>query len=185
MGGRWAFQVNNSTPPAGLSNRLRGGFVADIIGGGTSTDTLTCGGGADVFFFKSMNPASTAPSCSLTDTITDFSQSDGDTISLTGIDANTTAGGNQTFSFVGESAFSRTAGELPLCASRGQTVVEMDRDGDGVTGSVPEPRWSGRSNGGRFRTVKRTKGQSAGGSGSPARSISGDNETRRDAFEQS
>ena len=112
------------------ADRLRGGFGADNIGGGTGTDTLTGGGGADVFFFGDESHLNST--FALTDTITDFSQSDGDTISLTGIDANTTAGGNQAFSFVGQSAFSGTAGELRYAQAGGQTVVEMDRDGDGV-----------------------------------------------------
>jgi len=112
------------------ADRLRGGFGADNIGGGTGTDTLTGGGGADVFFFGDDTHLNST--FALTDTIMDFSQSDGDTISLTGIDANTTAGGNQAFSFVGDSAFSGTAGELRYAQAGGQTVVEMDRDGDGV-----------------------------------------------------
>lgn len=112
------------------ADRLRGGFGADNIGGGTGTDTLTGGGGADVFFFGDDTHLNST--FALTDTITDFSQSDDDTISLTGIDANTKAGGNQAFSFVGDSAFSGTAGELRYAQAGGQTVVEMDRDGDGV-----------------------------------------------------
>lgn len=112
------------------ADRLRGGFGADSIGGGTGTDTLTGGGGSDVFFFGDATHLNST--FALTDTITDFSQSDDDTISLTGIDANTTAGGNQAFSFVGDSAFSGTAGELRYAQAGGQTVVEMDRDGDGV-----------------------------------------------------
>ena len=44
--------------------------------------------------------------------IKDFSRSQGDVIDLSGIDANTKAGGNQSFSFIGSKGFSGDAGDL-------------------------------------------------------------------------
>jgi hypothetical protein len=47
-----------------------------------------------------------------TDVITDFSRSDRDRISLSGIDANASVGGDQAFTFIGTGAFTGSAGQL-------------------------------------------------------------------------
>jgi branched-chain amino acid transport system substrate-binding protein len=86
--------------------------------------------GADVFFFD--DPADLASSVDLADLITDFTQADGDTISFNEFDADTTTDGEQAFAFIGDAAFSGTAGELRYVQDNGQTVIEMDRDGDGM-----------------------------------------------------
>ncbi|MDP4575595.1 M10 family metallopeptidase C-terminal domain-containing protein [Qipengyuania sp. G39] len=108
---------------------LEGGYGADNLGGGAGRDILVGGGGADVFRFDSADHL--ALDRAATDLIRDFRQSDGDLMNFTAIDADTTTEGNQAFAFIGGQAFSRTAGELRFTHSNGQTVIAMDRDGDG------------------------------------------------------
>jgi hypothetical protein len=61
----------------------------------------------------------------------DFSQAEHDTIGLSAIDANTTKGGNQRFTFVGDDEFSRRAGELRFLEKGSDTYVYGDVDGNG------------------------------------------------------
>ncbi|MFG1379946.1 type I secretion C-terminal target domain-containing protein, partial [Xanthobacter autotrophicus] len=67
------------------------------------------------------------------DTITDFSAAQGDRIDLSQIDANTTVGGNQDFTFLGTAAFTGHAGELRETAVAGGYLVSGDLNGDGVS----------------------------------------------------
>ena len=73
-----------------------GGTGNDVIGGGAGSDTMTGGAGHDTFDFRSVGQLK-GPDIDL---ITDFSQSQGDTIDLSLIDANTALAGNQAFTFV-------------------------------------------------------------------------------------
>ena len=63
------------------------------------------------------------------DTISDFSSAEGDRIDLAGIDANTTAGGNQAFDFIGTQGFHGVAGELRFGPGAGQIYGDVDGDG--------------------------------------------------------
>lgn len=63
----------------------------------------------------------------LFDVIEDFT-SGSDFINLHKIDANRTIGGNQHFKFIGDNAFSHTAGELRLTS---HNVLLGDVNGDG------------------------------------------------------
>jgi hypothetical protein len=66
------------------------------------------------------------------DGIQDFNL--GDLIDLSRIDANTLITGDQAFTFVGQNAFSRTAGELRYQNQAGPVwLVQGDSDGDGVS----------------------------------------------------
>ena len=109
---------------------LFGGHGRDILDGGSGIDALTGGRGADLFRFSS-NTDLHAESA-LSDTITDFDQTQGDLIDVSGIDADTLTPGNQAFSFIGDAAFSATVGELRYIQSGADTLVEMDTDGDGI-----------------------------------------------------
>ena len=111
-------------------DRLFGGYGADNLAGGAGTDRLSGGGGSDVFVFGSAGDLGV--SLALADVITDFSRSAGDLINLAAVDADTTTSGNQGFAFIGDAAFTGTAGELRYVQSNGQTVIEMDRNGDGA-----------------------------------------------------
>ncbi|MCB2065650.1 MAG: hypothetical protein KDE15_03295, partial [Erythrobacter sp.] len=66
------------------------------------------------------------------DRIRDFNQAQGDVIDLTAIDA-IAGGGDDAFSFIGDAAFSHSAGELRFQQFTGYTMIQMDTDGDGVT----------------------------------------------------
>lgn len=90
-----------------------------------SARDLTGRQGADTFVFASAAHARG-------DTITDFRPGQGDVIDLSGSDADSGAAGHQTFDFVGTANFSGTAGELAVRTAGNITIVEADRDANGV-----------------------------------------------------
>ncbi|MEH2256748.1 calcium-binding protein [Nostoc sp.] len=82
-----------------------GGDGDDTLAGGTGKDILTGGSGNDTFDY---NSTSDSP-LSSRDLITDFrgnGNSLGDRIDVSTIDANSTIGGNQAFTFIGSGQFS-------------------------------------------------------------------------------
>jgi Ca2+-binding RTX toxin-like protein len=109
---------------------LTGGDGADLIVGGAGADSLTGGGGADTFRYDAASD-----SVGLADLIGDF-QSGLDRIDLSRIDADTIAGGNQAFSWIGSNAFSGSAGELRTYEADGYRLVEGDTDGNGLADFV-------------------------------------------------
>lgn len=108
---------------------LYGGAGRDKLSGEAGADKLHGGGGADMFIFTPLKDSTVAAAGR--DTIFDFSRKEGDRIDLKGIDASTTAGGNQAFSFIGADTFSKTAGELRYERKDGGTYVYGDVNGDG------------------------------------------------------
>jgi len=110
------------------NDTLDGGNGLDMLIGGDGSDTLTGGSGNDVFVFADVGGVAANGK----DTITDLSA--GDTIDLSGIDADTTAGGDQAFAVV--SRFDGHAGELMLKYGGGMTKVLLDTDGDRHTDIV-------------------------------------------------
>jgi Ca2+-binding RTX toxin-like protein len=109
---------------------LTGGSGADLIFGGLRGDTLTGGAGNDIFRYDKVEESNSTER----DGIQDFNA--GDLIDLSRIDANTLVEGNQAFSFIGNAAFSGTAGELRFeNISLGGPVwmVQGDNNGDGVS----------------------------------------------------
>ena len=115
----------------GGSDTIDGGAGNDVIAGNAGRDFLTGGSGADRFVFTSITDS--APGPVNADVITDFSQAQGDRVQLAAIDA-IPGGADDKFAFIGTAAFSGTAGELRYRheAGTGDTLVEMDVDGDGV-----------------------------------------------------
>jgi Ca2+-binding RTX toxin-like protein len=113
----------------GGRDTLDGGAGADLIDGGVGKDTLTGGTERDVFQFRDGDFGATR---GLADTITDFSQADAERIQLNLVDADTTAGGNQAFAWIGNAAFTGIAGQLHYAQAGGNTYVEGDTDGDGL-----------------------------------------------------
>ena len=120
------------------SDRLNGGSGADLLSGGAGQDVLfgggghdrlIGGGGSDRFNFADGHLGERPGQ---TDTIVDFRQVQGDMIRLTGIDADTTVAGDQAFTFIGEAAFTSTAGEMRYYQNDGHTYLEMDTNGDGM-----------------------------------------------------
>lgn len=129
---------NNTLLGLGGSDTIHGGLGRDQIDGGAGQDriygdqdpdTLTGGADADRFIFDDGHLGS---SVDATDTITDFSHAEGDRISLRSLDADSTTGGDQDFVFLGQDGFTGTAGELRFDFEGGNTVVQMDTDGDGM-----------------------------------------------------
>lgn len=113
------------------ADTLDGGNSDDIVSGGYGVDTLTGGAGADRFLFST---ADLFAAGTLIDVITDFSQADGDIIDFTGLDGDSTAVGQQGFTFIGTAQFTGTAGEVRYgyMAANDWTVIRADLDGDGV-----------------------------------------------------
>jgi serralysin len=114
------------------ADRLSGGGGNDILVGGAGPDSIAGGAGADTFRFLGGDLTVGFSS----DRIEDFI-SGTDKIDLSGIDANGAAGGDQTFRFIGDAAFSGAAGELRyqvieagIFFSDG-TLLEADTNGDG------------------------------------------------------
>ena len=107
---------------------LRGGDGNDILIGSWGVDTMTGGTGADTFLFKAGH---TGRLMTTADTILDFTSAEGDVIDLSLIDA-IAGGGDDAFTFIGDAAFSGTAGELRFFLSDGRAYVAGDTDGDGV-----------------------------------------------------
>ncbi|MCV3763985.1 calcium-binding protein [Rhizobium sp. TRM95796] len=107
---------------------LAGGNGADILTGGAGIDTLSGNAGADTFVFALGDSSANRAKA---DTITDFNGKQGDIIDLSGIDANDAKNGDQAFSFIGDDAFSKHAGELRAYITNGERYVAGDNNGDG------------------------------------------------------
>ena len=103
---------------------LVGGLGADYLLGGSGFDFLSGGSGADVFDFDFASESAVG---SRRDIISDFRAAQNDVIDLSSIDANARVSGNQSFSFIGGSAFSGQAGELQFKGG----IISGDANGDG------------------------------------------------------
>ena len=105
---------------------LIGGAGNDELSGGTGTDRLIGGGGADSFVFDegAESPAQ-AP-----DLVFDFNAVQGDQIDVSGIDAISDTTEKDEFIFVGEDAFSGSAGELRFVHDGSDGLLEGDVNGD-------------------------------------------------------
>ncbi|WGM41167.1 calcium-binding protein [Caulobacter sp. NIBR1757] len=115
------------------SDNLSGGTGNDILEGGSGNNVMSGGTGSDVFKIgqDSVRLSGSSALALQTDQILDFSQSAGDRIDLTAIDADSTVAGDQAFTFV--STFGFHAGEATLIYDAGvnQTILRLDIDGDG------------------------------------------------------
>ena len=106
---------------------ISAGSGNDTLVGGSGVDTLTGGAGNDTFVFNLVSDSSnTAP-----DIITDFKHA-ADLIDLSHIDANSSAAGNQAFSFIGGATFGHHAGELRVATASDGVHVYGDVNGDGL-----------------------------------------------------
>jgi Ca2+-binding RTX toxin-like protein len=114
----------------GGNDHLSGGSGNDKLTGGAGADDLWGGSGADTFIFKSVKE--TTVSGAGRDTIFDFSTRQKDKIDLSAIDANTTKGGNQAFSFIGTKAFGGKAGKLRYEKAKSDTYMHGDVNGDKI-----------------------------------------------------
>jgi serralysin len=104
---------------------LTGGIGNDTLVGGSGSDRLTGGVGNDVFKFNSV---SDSPAGVSRDIISDFAGNGnlpGDRIDLSSIDANSTRGGNQAFTYIGAGAFS-APGQIRYSGG----ILQASTDGD-------------------------------------------------------
>ncbi|WP_372070106.1 hemolysin (plasmid) [Tistrella mobilis] len=126
-------EVNHLRGEAG-NDVLDGRGGADLLQGGAGADQLTGGTGADNFLY--LNLSDSGKTSGTWDTITDFSQTDGDKIDVSAIDAYVGSPGNQTFTFIGSAGYSGTPGELRANVSNGYTYIGVDVDGDQASDMV-------------------------------------------------
>jgi len=127
----------------GGDDALNGGANGDLLDGGPGQDVLTGGPGGDTFVFGMDGfggPFSTVPywehesTVSYPDYINDFSQAEGDKIDLFEINFYTQVlYTSQGLHFIGDNAFSGTAGEFryEVFGSKNYTAIAGDTDGDG------------------------------------------------------
>ena len=108
-------------------DELRGNDGRDTLIGGSGMDLLTGGRGADLFVFRDGDFAGLDGASA--DRIFDFSRGQSDLIDLSAVDA-VEGGEDDAFTFIGNAAFSGTAGELRYEFIDGYTMVTMDVDGD-------------------------------------------------------
>lgn len=108
---------------------LIGGAGDDVLQGGAGGDALVGGAGSDVFWYR--DAADSGVSDLTRDQIVDFTRGT-DWIDLTDIDANTIAGGNQNFIFIGTAAFTGVAGQLRYFGGSDALFVNGDLNGDRV-----------------------------------------------------
>lgn len=115
------------------ANTLSGRGGNDVISGGSGRDVMSGGTGSDRFDFN--RPSETSASATGRDRITDF-VSGVDDIDVSTIDAKTTVGGYQAFTWIGTAAFSGAAGQLRYVktdvagAANDKVTVYGDVNGD-------------------------------------------------------
>ena len=110
------------------ADTLSGGDGDDLVVGGADADTLEGGADADTFRFSTSFESGLGANA---DRIVDFAAGT-DLIDLAGADADIATPGNQTFTFIGNAAFSSTAGELRYFDDGTDTWVQADYNGDGM-----------------------------------------------------
>jgi len=109
--------VDNKLWGNGGNDSISGGLGNDLIVGGAGKDTLTGGAGADTFGYMFASESGIGGR----DVITDFTE--GDLIDLT------PAGGR---TFIGNQLFTGGAGQVRVVNLSGQTIVELDANGDRI-----------------------------------------------------
>ena len=100
-------------------DKLSGDNAANTLAGAGGTDILRGNGGADTFTFAPLGMALGRDA----DRIMDFSQAEGDQISIVGP-------GHLEYTFIGDDAFSGQAGELRYEQTGTNTWISADLDGD-------------------------------------------------------
>ncbi|MCV3764350.1 hypothetical protein [Rhizobium sp. TRM95796] len=108
---------------AGL-DKLFGGNGADTLIGGLGRDTLDGGAGRDTFLFSTIRDLNG-------DTLDSFNRKQNDLIDLSDIDARVKSKANDAFTFIGDDAFGKHAGELRCVSSKDGYMVYGDIDGNG------------------------------------------------------
>jgi len=112
----------------GDDDTLRGGAGNDVLAGGGGTDQLIGGSGADRFVFDD----AAGLSAQAPDLVFDFNAVQGDRIDVSGIDAISGTTEHDEFIFIGDEAFSGSAGELRFGNDFTDGLLEGDVNGDGT-----------------------------------------------------
>jgi uncharacterized protein YkwD len=124
-----ALGLNGIDLEGGKSSQwIHGNDAANVITGHSGHDRLFGEGDADTFVFLKGDTSSTR---STADTIFDFSHAEGDIIDFSHRDANSQVGGDQEFTFIGNQAFHKVAGELHYVQGKSDTWIEGDTNGNG------------------------------------------------------
>ena len=111
-----------------FGNTIIGNNGSNVIVGGMGLDTMVGGGGADVFVWTST--AETGHDADQADIVgADFNHALGDLIALNPIDANTTIGGDQAFTFIGTAGFT-AAGQINYFTNGSDTYILLNTDAD-------------------------------------------------------
>jgi len=105
-----------------VANKLDAGAGNDNINGGKGNDILTGGAGVDAFVVADKGGV---------DTITDFLRGT-DKLDLRSFDPDTVTTGDQAMTFIGDTAFSHSAGQVRTYVDHNVNFVAGDIDGDGV-----------------------------------------------------
>ena len=112
-----------------VAQTLEGRAGKDVLVGSGGKDMLFGGTGADIFVFSAVSDSTVVATGR--DTIYDFSQIEGDRMSLLGIDANLGLAGDNAFTFLGLGA-TAGAGTLAYSIVAGNTLIQGDLDGGGA-----------------------------------------------------
>lgn len=110
-------------------DQVAGGKGKDHLAGGAGADALSGGKSADAFVFLSKGDSTVAAGGR--DTIADFRHAQHDKLDLGALDANGHTKADDAFTFIGDDAFSKHAGELRFAKSGADTLVSGDTNGDG------------------------------------------------------
>ncbi len=112
------------------ANAIDGNVGDDTLRGGGGADVLTGGGGQKLYIIATLSDSTVAASGR--DLITDFSVAAGDRIDVHFLDADTTVGLDQKFTFIGTSGFEGIAGQLRYTDFGTATGISGDVNGDAV-----------------------------------------------------
>ena len=122
------------------NDTLTGNGSANVLEGGAGKDKLTGGAGADTFVFGQdsvvPNPTTDEELLAETDTVTDFSQTQGDKLDFRGLKEHSLFRGGERLSFLAreEAAFTNVKGQVRYDQNdeKDETYVQVDLDGNGV-----------------------------------------------------
>ena len=109
------------------NNRIIGNSGTNIIDGSYGKDTLTGGGGLDVFIWSNVNEIGLFNFDP--DIVTDLNRAEGDLLHFTNMDANETVAGNQDFTFIDQAAFT-AAGQINWFTNGIDTFIQLNTNAD-------------------------------------------------------